>query len=385
MIKKVSFLVVITLVLMIFNSMAFAGIENLENDSLYISSTEIPSDVINYAQENFHHLITSVKNDLDFHKFSKVEIDKFMLGTPFNIYNYHDQSLEKSNVYYFPVLCNNKIKALLAVALIEENQYVANFSKYYAENLEKLKLKSSKQKPFRIVDIGKNIVAINDDYYEILESPKHSKVDIDGKDLEDIRKKIKLRKNSEDIFDLIKKITTTNTSNISYRSAGISNYLGVEPVLQGNHPWCGAACVAAIINYKTNESLTAECVTIEVHGSAIDEGITNSEAKTVFENHGLSATITSPLSFSQVVTEIDDDDPIFMQMQRTKSDGTKAYHGLVLRGYYRLYYHPYPMTYSIINPWYDSYVTITANSNGSNVTYITGSRTYTWYKTIKGF
>jgi|GEM_PF-3130125 hypothetical protein len=36
MIKKVSFLVVITLILMIFNSMAFAGIENLENDSLYI-------------------------------------------------------------------------------------------------------------------------------------------------------------------------------------------------------------------------------------------------------------------------------------------------------------------------------------------------------------
>lgn len=42
-------------------------------------------------------------------------------------------------------------------------------------------------------------------------------------------------------------------------------------------------------------------------------------------------------------------------------------------------------TSAIINPWYDSYVTITANSNGSDVTYIEGGYTFTWYKTIKGF
>lgn len=236
------------------------------------------------------------------------------------------------------------------------------------------------------MDAYDHIFAINNDNAILLEEALNSK-----KNVKDVETEILYRKqknqfigNSKNILEVDGTSLSNSDVNIASTSHVISEFLPVQPVLQGDHPWCGAACTAAIINYKNEESLTAEDVTIEVHGSAVEEGITNSEAIEVASNHGLTATETSPMSYTAVAFDISNDHPIYMQMQRTKSDGTKSYHALVLRGYEN-YINYGEKIYSVINPWYNYYVEITGCDDGSQVTYITGSRIYKWYKTVRGF
>lgn len=142
--------------------------------------------------------------------------------------------------------------------------------------------------------------------------------------------------------------------------------------------WCGAAVTAAIINYKKGTSLTAKSVTIEALGSAKDEGITNSQVVTVANNHKLYPSTGNPLSYSYVQSQINASQPIYMQMQRTTGDGEKKYHALGLIGYSS-------SDYTVINPWNKDSLTIKKKDTGSDVTYVTGTRTYTWYKSVSGW
>lgn len=63
-----------------------------------------------------------------------------------------------------------------------------------------------------------------------------------------------------------------------------------------------------------------------------------------------------------------------MQMQR-KSDEGKKYHALTLIGYSS-------SKYTVLNPWQSSSITLTKKDSGSDVTYVTGTRTYKWYTSI---
>ena len=137
---------------------------------------------------------------------------------------------------------------------------------------------------------------------------------------------------------------------------------------------CGAAVTAAIINYKKGTSLTAKSVTIEALGSALDQGITNAQVVSVGKNHGLAPKSGNPLSYSSVKTEINGNRPVYMQMQRTEN-GEKKYHALGLIGYSST-------KYTIINPWYQNSLTIDKKNTGSDVTYVTGTRIYKWYKSV---
>lgn len=38
--------------------------------------------------------------------------------------------------------------------------------------------------------------------------------------------------------------------------------------------------------------------------------------------------------------------------------------------------------YTIINPWYSYSLTVDKKDSGSSVTYVTGTRTYKWYKSV---
>lgn len=143
--------------------------------------------------------------------------------------------------------------------------------------------------------------------------------------------------------------------------------------------WCGAAVTAAIINYKKNKSLTAKSVTIDALGSAKNEGITNSQVVSVANKYKLYPSAGNPLSYSSVQTQINADQPIYMQMQRTADGGEKVYHALGLIGYSS-------SDYTVINPWNKDSYTIKKKDSGSDVTYdAPGGKTYTWYKSVSGW
>ena len=97
-------------------------------------------------------------------------------------------------------------------------------------------------------------------------------------------------------------------------------------------------------------------------------------SKSIAKNHGLSPKSGNPLSYSSVKTEINGYRPIYMQMQR-KSDEGKKYHALTLIGYSS-------SKYTVLNPWQSSSITLTKKDSGSDVTYVTGTRTYKWYTSI---
>lgn len=381
------FLIAILILAMIIstNSMsAFAEKRGKDLDSLYINTKDIPKDMDKYARDNFKNLIKSAKRTPELYGFNKKEVNKFKLGQAFNIKRYENGNMISTDIFYLPILYKNNVRGLLAVTYdTETNKYIANLSKSFSDGLDSIKSNKSNKETYTIVDINESIYAVNENNTVLLqESPfdnnKNKKLNIDTNSFKAQKndKTIQINEENTDI-----KLDATYSALASHV---ISGSIDITPVLQGDHPWCGAAATAAIINYKKGESLTAEDVTVEVHGSAVEEGITNSEVIEVASNHGLTASQTSPLSYGAVTSDIDNDHPIYMQMQRTKEDGTKAYHALVLRGYEN-YINYGEIIYSVINPWYTYYVEISGAEYGSQVTYITGSRTYKWYKTVRGF
>lgn len=363
--KKILFgILSITLILGVCTIPAFATEPTQNTAGCYVVTEETPEEIIEYAKKEFpeflsYHLSCNGIN---------VGEAQYTLGYPINI----QESNGTNRIYYFPVMEDGNIFAML-ILYDESGEYYIQFEEnLMAEKLNELQNVSSQSSPISLVSNNAGFFAVLNDCVEPL--TPDSRID----------NTVSLMNESiaGNIVDIKKVLSEKDGNSISLAESSNPSPLGVVCVPQTDDgtfdgtekEWCGAAVAAAIINYKKGTSLTAKDVTTEALGSAKNEGLTNSEVISVANNHGLSPQSGNPLSYSSVKTEINGYRPIYMQMQRNSDEG-KKYHALTLIGYSS-------SKYTVLNPWQSSSITLTKKDNGSDVTYVTGTRTYKWYTSI---
>ena len=172
-----------------------------------------------------------------------------------------------------------------------------------------------------------------------------------------------------------------NNTNAITRTLLSSHFLDIYPVLQGDYEWCAAAATAAVTNYLTGASHTAESVTVYELGSALDVGLTNSQINDFLADHDVYYIYSNSYrSFSQVTTNINNGQPNMMKFECTPDGwtGDTEYHLMTIRGYWDNDTTDY---YSVLNPWYNYSELITATSTGANVTYNGGGWNMIWIQT----
>lgn len=349
----------------------FAQTSNNQNTTnvLYATSSEVPEELLDYAAEIFPDIMRShlLNNNI-------YEFNNFYLGLPVKVTEY---SNSQNTIYHFAVIANGKVFATLSI--YDDG---VSYCGQLAEDMMAEKLNDMMEEATALSPIV--FFSNEDGFYALVNNRIENMIPGITNDTT-VPNSIQTRVFSENVVDMLQ------TTNISYDFNGsvpfeISNPLNVKSVAQTadgkftstQKNWCGAAVTAALTNYVKSKSLTAKSVTTSILGSAKDEGVTNSQIISyVKDNHSMTVSDVNPMSYTSVKTEINAGRPIYMQMQRT--EGTeKHYHALGLIGYSST-------LYTVINPWYDSSFTITKQDTGTSVKYITGDRTYKWYKTIKGW
>lgn len=337
-----------------------------DNSGCYVVTEQTPDTILDYAKDKFGEFLFEHLSNNGI----SAEGKQFSLGSPINL----QETGSTNRIYDFPVMCNDEIFAILTI-YDDNGEYFIQFEQnLMADTLDELQSQSSQSNPIVLASDG-------DGLFAVLNGNAVSLVpDIDDNSFDET---LLLNTIADDgvVVDVKDVLAVADDMGIATLASNPSP-LGVVSVPQTDDgtfsgtekEWCGAAVTAAIINYKKGTSLTAKDVTIEALGSAKNEGITNAQVVAVAKNHDLSPKEGDPLSYSSVQTQINAYRPIFMQMQRSTDEG-KKYHALALIGYSST-------KYTIINPWYSYSLTIDKKDSGSSVTYVTGTRTYKWYKSV---
>ncbi|MFU0801008.1 MAG: Papain-like cysteine protease AvrRpt2 [Xylanivirga thermophila] len=345
---------------------AFAAEPTQDATGCYAITEETPTEILEYAKGEFPEFLGEhlVNNGID------ASGRQYSLGYPINL----QESGGVNRIYDFPVMQDGKIFAILTI-YDDGGEYYTQFEEnLMAEKLNTLQNETSKTAPITFVSNDTGFFAVVNDCVEPLTPDS---------EIENANAVSLMKGNTVgNVVNITDTLSVADGNGIDLMEASNPSPLGVVCVPQTDDgtfdgkqmEWCGAAVSAAIINYKKGTSLTAKDVTIEALGSAKDEGLTNAEVISIGKNHGLSPKSGNPLSYSSVKTEINGYRPVYMQMQR-KSDEGKKYHALTLIGYSS-------SKYTVLNPWQSSSITLTKKDNGSDVTYVTGTRTYKWYTSV---
>lgn len=369
--KIVSMLLAVAMSLSIMStSTVFAQSTNNQNESqgLYVVSSETPDTVIAYAVEIFPDMMRSFLINNEYY-----ELNSYYLGSPIRIPGYDNA---QHSFYHFAIISEGTVFATLSV-YDNGTEYLGQLEKgIMTEKLNAMMDESSVNSPILFFSNDDGLYAVVNNRVESMTPGTTNEATIPN-----VEKRISTTNN---IVDMQESINASYDFNEIVPFA-TSNPLPVKSVAQTEDGkftspqmnWCGAAVTAALINYAKSKSLTAKSVTIEALGSAKNEGMTNAQLIKVAKNYSLTIKEVNPLSYTNAKTEIDNGKPIFMQMQR--SNGTeKFYHALGLIGYSST-------KYTCINPWYENSIEITKNDTGTSVQYISGDRTYKWYKALTGW
>lgn len=158
-----------------------------------------------------------------------------------------------------------------------------------------------------------------------------------------------------------------------------SAYLNLSIIeTQGNNSWCGAYVTAAIIRYlngSTTVPTASGLMAMFYRRPTSSNQFPMEYTVTYAESMGYHPTKRiSMLGSSEVFAQINSRRPLYLNMPKQSTDGTFAYHALVLHGYSRTH-----DTYSVWNPWYSYSETMDMITK----TYTTPNGTdYRWCATI---
>lgn len=105
-------------------SLTAVTIEEKKEHPVYIKTSAVPESAYEYAQKMFSSF---TRNDLVYMGFTKAEANSSVLAEGFCIKSLKENAY-KENIFYFPVLCDGKITALMTVTY-DNGQYGFSFGK----------------------------------------------------------------------------------------------------------------------------------------------------------------------------------------------------------------------------------------------------------------
>jgi len=385
MIKKKKFLALTITVSMLASSMFFSpqiSAKNLTTSKTGVNliTSTTPSFIDDAASNEFSNQISSILDAPEKYGFNPSEVKHFKLGHAFTCYYYNDSSLKSEKGYSYPVLYGNKIRGIFSLVKNSNGEFTSTLTKSFSEKLSKLN-----QDNFIIVNANNNIFAVSKNNSILLEKSTNKSNSnfnkLSAAQLSKINSLIKSQSTLEE--DITNPISSTNNLNFSSKITAVasSKTLPVSIVLQGDHPWCWAATCAALINYDKNLSITKEDVVNYIFGSLVEEGGSDSDIMNVYKHWGLSPKeYTSPLSYNQTVSYINNNDPLNTLMYYDEGYSDAEGHSMSLIGYSstRTGY----KTYKMIDPNMDYYVSVKATTSGSNIYYSLDGYDFYWSETV---
>lgn len=351
-----------------------------------IITEQIPNDVINFATSNFEAQLSSIKHDPNNKEFKTDQINSAYLGTPFKIYCYENNDINNNNnIYHFPVISNNNVIAIYTIGNFSKDEYSATFSKSFADNLNSL-LKTNKTNTIKIISVDNDIYALSNDKNILLSTDKTKSKSSTNDDVNKAKSILQSKKNNNEKTVDIKK----QSENFKIKSKSNDVIYGYDPdapidylalpvkiVLQGDKPWCAGASCAAILNYKKGLNLSAADVISNIYGWADpNKGLNLTQIQQVYKNYGYNIYTKNPLSYEETKSALKSNWPINTLMVTKDNSG----HSMVLKSYYL--FRDGSKYYSMIDPNYSQYVTVSAKNDGSQVYYILNNKAFYWTKSI---
>lgn len=332
----------------------------ITNDGVYLSTTPIPEDAINYAINNvFRYLLARSQED-------NFDLNSITMGTPFAM---GKENASDGDIYYFPIFSNNQILYTFRVYMVEDG-YTGILSPYMAEPLNNYIHATTKSSPLYIYIDNGNVIASLNGSTNILEYQQSG--------YEPNTSIATVSVNNTDL-----KVTNILTS-IEFKETPLARATSNSITLdmkeqQGNQSWCAAFAMASILRHKgAGSAVTAEAIVKYFHPNSsnlANESVSRDQLVIYAKDKGYSKTTNSAstLSNTSVVSEIDNDTPIYAGCA-----GSGAYanarHALVICGYNNS-----SATYTVWNPWYKYTETI---SQSSKIYRVNASSYFTWDCTI---
>ena len=326
---------------MFFRFRCLSSAEESQVSSKYIQTSAIPSDIIQYAQNNVNRFISSDSET--------TANSAYSLGSPFSLENYNTES----TVYYFPIICQNSIVATFRVA-----KYNGVCSGVYSSVLveELNNIKSTETNPCYFYADSKSIYMVQNNNVDVVYTTSADNVS------EPLlaRSAASIQFNAVDCMSVISSgIRATKTDPVSARSLSSNpSFYTVANAeskcsdeTQGSEPWCAAYVAAFIVRCRTNSSSpTAAAVMATVYpGKTPAElqelSLYDSDARMYYQGRGYTATLGyTRINNANVQSFILANKPIHLLCANVVQG---ANHSLSLVGY-----NTPNQTYKIWNPWY---------------------------------
>lgn len=350
------------------------------NDDFGIACLEVGEETVNYAVNVLNKHLHALRQVNEFDDLS----NDYYLGEPFTIFNV----TSNTNSTCFPVLSNNNIKGILEVTE-NDGEFNSSFSVSFSKELEDF-LKSGVMKNFVLITDGVNLQAFDGN-----NSVQIFKLYDDGKDnIEDLSSKF-----NESFATLSYKSPVNELNNVinelkysnDIKPTGVDGpraykTLNVRGVRQGNHDWCWAATCAAIINYLTDNHVSAFNVAYYIYPVNTNRGAGWPEIKKAYNYWELYPYQTGVISFQRIMDNINDYKPIHLRLGYIDDNGHHHGHSVGLIGYedWSGSYGGYnDRILIILEPNGGIHRSVTLNYN-DNFSYNLGSKdVFSWERTIE--
>lgn len=359
--KKKFFVTAVTLMIVIMSSFSVFAVGKIDGDSnLYIKTAICPQEYVEFANTNISGFVESYYEN-------NISDSNLIVGTPFSFADV------ASDVFYFPVICNGKIICLFRV-FRNDNKLNGAISDFLAKELDSLAYLTSTQYPMLLKRIKNEIVAqIDTETYTLFSYPDEAILTEYGTNY-DIA--------TNTAFAVVN-AKTDSKLNIHLPVSGQaltntwSHYiaLSITETQDKQNNWCAAFCTAAILRTLGYSSTAEGVMTVFYRRPTAANSITRSQVVECANLRGLHPiNVEATISTQNLIDEITADRPVYLSMQ-----GSEISHAVVLRGY-----NARRSTWSIWNPWFDTYETFsmggvylpTGSPSSSTLTY---ARTiYNW-------
>ena len=320
---------------------------------LYISTQSCPDGYVEYANANIQRYLLSV-NPAELPSEGVITV-----GNPFCFSN------AGSDIFYFPVICNDEIIYMLRVFPKEAGGYGGVLGKSFVSELNALAETTSYSTPLSMMMEQDSVVAyVGSEKYTIYTYPDRSMDDGNNDisptsiaayqvvDVKEENSSIDCTVNVESL--LSSTFSTSPMQTMDSRFIPTGKFLATSITeTQGSESWCAAYATAMIIrciNGKSDSTSAYDVMEYHFSDPSSSDSIGEAEVVQYANSRSIYPThITSTLSDTSLINEIVNSRPVYLRMYRV-SGSDKIYHAVVLRGY-----DSGTRTWSIWNPWYDFY------------------------------
>lgn len=383
----VIFTVIIMTMVTTISTSAASELDVKESFSLNFLSKDIPTSAQDFARLYFSGLSTDELSDLGF---TFEEMSNLRLAPAVTAYEYDECD---DRYYYFPVLCVDRVIAMLTLVDLGEDTYSAQFGKCkFAAGLNQLDNNNYEQTYILVISESgmfaldqENNFTLVDSYVEKSELSRNGSLDCEQPDVTfdcaSLTNSVPVLINDCTVYDDTVDLTS---SRLFWRASVDVPFVPNGTNTQFPNGYCWASAITSVIKYRLSSSpKSTATILAEVLSSGIDGSYWN--VKTLLESYVGSPVMmysaTGAMTQYEIEAIIRSGRPIYTDWQ---SFSTSTGHAMVVRG---VLVHD-----ELIGPGYREYGTASImDPNESTyqqcslipeVKYARGIHTFTWYSSV---